>query len=63
MLYPAQKPADVPEFVYISKDFLLRNLNEQKKQTEELVKQHPEDDSLWAEMHWYEELIKKTNAL
>lgn len=31
MLYPAQKPADVPEFEYICKDTLLDIIKEQKK--------------------------------
>lgn len=48
---------------YIRKDALLEWAREQKKATEELIKEHPKDDSLWAEMHWYEQLIKHIESL
>lgn len=48
---------------YIRKDALLEWAKEQKKATEELIKEHPKDDSLWAEMHWYEQLIKHIESL
>ena len=48
---------------YIRKDSLLEWAKEQKEAIEELIKEHPKDDSLWAEMHWYEQLIKHIESL
>lgn len=57
-------PTSAPgEEEYIRKDSLLEWAKEQKKATEELIKEHPKDDSLWAEMHWYEQLIKHIESL
>lgn len=48
---------------YIRKDALLEWAKEQKKQCEDIIKQHPEDDSLWCERDKYDELIDKINSL
>lgn len=37
---------------YIRKDALLGWAKDMKAETEDVIKQHPEDESLWAEMHW-----------
>ena len=61
---PAKLRYDEPSPVeYIRKDALLEWAKEEKKQTEGLIKQYSGDESLWAEMHWYEELIDKINSL
>ena len=49
MLYPAQKPADTPEFEYIRKDALLEWAEEQEKQAlEDLENGLPLDGKLSA---------------
>ena len=54
---------DTPYVEYIRKDAILEWAKGQKKETEDLIKEHPKDDSLWAEMHWYEQLIKHIESL
>ena len=58
--FTIKKDGDVE---YIRKDALLEWAKEEKKQTEEVIKQHSDDESLWAEMHWYERLIDKLNQM
>ena len=48
---------------YIRKDALLEWAKDMKAETEDVTKQHPEDESLWAEMHWWEVVIAKINAM
>lgn len=48
---------------YIRKDALLEWAKGQKTETEEVIKQNPKDDSLWAEMHWWEDVIEKIKSL
>ena len=54
---------DDSKIEYFRKDSLLEWAKGEKKATEELIKEHPKDDSLWAEMHWYEKLIKHIGSL
>ena len=48
---------------YIRKDALLEWAEDMKAETEDIIKQHPEDESLWAEMHWWEVVIGKLNSM
>ena len=48
---------------YIRKDALLEWAKDMKAETEDIIKQHPEDESLWAEMHWWEVVIGKLNSM
>lgn len=48
---------------YIRKDAILEWARKQKEETEGLIKEHSKDDSLWAEMHWYERLINHIESL
>lgn len=48
---------------YIRKDALLEWAKDMKAETEDVIKQHPEDESLWAEMHWWEVVIGKLNSM
>lgn len=48
---------------YIRKGAILDFLKTQKKECGDIIKHHPEDESVWAEMHWYEALIEKVNSL
>lgn len=48
---------------YIRKDALLEWAKDMKAETEGVIKQHPEDESLWAEMHWWEVVMEKINAM
>lgn len=59
----SEHPDVVGTIEYIRKDALLGWAKEQKKETEDLIKEHPKDDSLWAEMHWYERLINHIESL
>jgi hypothetical protein len=52
------------EFIeYIRKNALLEWLKKQKKDCERIIREHPEDESLWCERDRYDELIDKINSL
>lgn len=48
---------------YIRKDALLEWAKEQKKDCERVIREHPEDESLWCERDKYDELIDKLNSM
>ena len=48
---------------YLRKYALLEWAKDMKEETEDVTKQHPEDESLWAEMHWWEVVIAKLNSM
>lgn len=51
------------EVEYIRKDALLEWAKKNKKETEDVLKEHSKDNSVWAEMHWWEDVIDKINSL
>lgn len=51
------------DIAFIRKDALLEWAKDMKAETEDVIKQHSEDESLWAEMHWWEVVIAKINAM
>lgn len=53
-------PFEATEF--IRKDALLEWAKEQKKDCECVIREHPEDESLWCERDKYDELIDKLNS-
>ena len=53
----------IDDTVYIRKDAMLEWAKDMKAETEDVTKQHPEDESLLAEMHWWEVVIAKINAM
>lgn len=48
---------------YIRKSALLEWAKEQKRDCERLIREHPEDESLWCERDKYDELIDKINSM
>lgn len=56
-------PNDKTEVEYIRKDALLEWAKEQKKDCERVIREHPEDESLWCERDKYDELIDKIESI
>lgn len=48
---------------YIRKEALLEWAKEQKEDCERVIREHPEDESLWYERDKYAELIDKLNSM
>lgn len=63
MLYPAQYPADTPEFEYIRKDALLEWAKIVKQQSEELKEAGQGDVFYGAQIALIDEVIAKIKSL
>lgn len=48
---------------YIRRDALLEWAKDQKRDCERVIREHPEDESLWCERDKYDELIDKLNSM
>jgi hypothetical protein len=54
---------DLQDNVYIRKGALLKWVKEQRKDCERVIREHPEDESLWCERDKYDELIDKLDSM
>lgn len=57
------KRIESSDIEYLRKDALLEWAKEQKKECEQVIREHPEDESLWCERDKYDELIDKLNSM
>lgn len=58
-----QRHVEGEDTAYVRKDALLEWAKEQKKDCERVIREHPEDDSLWCERDKYDELIDKIESI
>lgn len=63
MLYPAQYPADTPEFEYIRKDALLEWAKENEKRLGDLLTLNNQSLVIGGKLYAYQELIEKIESL